>query len=69
MNPLEQYPSIRKNLYIAQWLVNLVLGCIAVVLTIMGNSPMWYVITTAVFNFIWSYTGMTAQSNTHVEEG
>lgn len=63
MNPLEQYPAIREKLYIVQWLVNLVLGALGIVLVTLGESPLWYVITTAVFNFVWSYTGLTAQQN------
>lgn len=63
MNPLDQYPDIRRSLYLLQWIVNGVLGVIAIVLTILGTSPLWYVIVTGVFNFIWSYTGITAQTN------
>lgn len=67
MNPLEQYPAIRKHLYLAQWVVNLILGVIGVVLVALGESPLWFVITTAAFNFVWSYTGVTAQSNVSAE--
>ena len=67
MNPLDAYPQARRIAYFVQWTVNLVLGVIAVVLTTLGESPLWYVITTGVFNFIWSYTGLTAQQN--VTEG
>lgn len=68
MNPLEMYPRVRRWLYLAQWVVNLLLGAIAVVLTTLGESPLWYVIATGVFNFVWSYTGITAQSNTPAKE-
>lgn len=64
MNPLEAYPQIRKHLYFVQWTVNLILGVIGVVLVSLGESPVWFVITTAAFNFVWSYTGLTASSNT-----
>ena len=63
MNPLDEYPQIRKALYIAQWTVNLVLGAVAVVLTSLGESPAWFIIASGVFNFIWSYAGLTAQNN------
>lgn len=64
MTPLEQYPQIRKHLYLVQWVVNLVLGVLGVVLTALGDSPLWYVIATAAFNFVWTYTGLTASANT-----
>lgn len=64
MNPLDQYPAARQKLYLVQWLVNLVLGVGGVVLTALGQSPVWFVITTAAFNFVWTYTGLTAQKNT-----
>lgn len=63
MNPLEQYPQARKALYMVQWVVNLALGIVAIVLTTQGQSPEWFVITGAVFNFVWTYTGLTAASN------
>lgn len=63
MNLLNDYPQVRKYLYLAQWFVNLVLGAMAIVLTSMGKSPEWFVITGAVFNFVWTYTGIVAQTN------
>lgn len=63
MNPLDNYPKVREYLYMLQWIVNLILGVIGVVITILGESPLWYIITTAVFNFIWTYSGITAKSN------
>lgn len=64
MNPLDQYPGARKALYIIQWIVNLVLGVVAIILTALGKSPEWFVLTGAAFNFVWTYTGITAQANT-----
>ena len=66
MNPINEYPALRRALYLVQWIVNLALGATAVVLTALGESPLWYVITTGVFNFVWTYTGLTAQANTDV---
>lgn len=63
MNPLEKYPAIREKLYLVQYLVNLILGAIGVALISLAESPLWYVVTTAVFNFVWSYTGLTAKQN------
>lgn len=65
MNPLNEYPALRKIAYIFQWVVNLALGILAIVF--LNDStpgvPQWFVITGLVFNFIWSYTGLTAQQN------
>lgn len=63
MNPLDSHPQARRIAYFVQWTVNLVLGATAVVLTTLGESPLWYVIATGVANFLWSYTGLTAQTN------
>lgn len=63
MNLLEKYPKVREALYDVQWVVNLLLGIAGVVLTILGQSPLWYVIVVAVFNFVWSYTGTVARAN------
>lgn len=60
---LDDYPGVRKALYIAQWVVNLALGITAIILTSQGQSPEWFVITGAVFNFIWTYTGTVASKN------
>lgn len=64
MNPLDQYPALRAKFYLAQWVTNLILGVVGVVLTTLGLSPLWFIIVTAAFNFVWSYTGITAQGNT-----
>lgn len=63
-NPITEYPSLRRALYLIQWVVNLILGISAIVLTAMGDSPAWFLIVGAVFNFVWTYTGITAQANT-----
>ena len=63
MNPLNRYPGLRSALYLVQWVVNGILGAIAVVLVALGESPLWFVITSGVFNFLWSYAGLTAQGN------
>jgi hypothetical protein len=64
MNPLDQYPSVRKALYLIQWLANGVVGVLGIVFTTQGQSPAWYVLTVACLAFVWTYTGITAQSNT-----
>lgn len=63
MNPLDQYPGVRARLYLVQWVVNGLTGALAVVLTALGQSPLWFIIATGVLNFVWSYTGTMAANN------
>lgn len=64
MNPLEQYPSVRRFLYFAQWVTTGLTGVLGVVFTARGDVPDWYTVSVAVLAFVWSYTGLTAQANT-----
>lgn len=68
MNPLDNYPSVRAALYMIQWVVNGVLTIAGVVFATRGvaveNLPEWYVLTLAVAPVLWTYLGVTAQSNT-----
>ena len=68
MNPLDQYPGIRKALYTVQWLVNGVLTIAGVVFLTRGTStenlPDWYVLALAIAPVLWTYLGLTAQANT-----
>ena len=68
MNPLDQYPQIRQALYLVQWVVNGVLTVAGVVFVTLGTDldslPSWYVLTLAVAPVLWTYLGITAQSNT-----
>ena len=64
MNPLEQYPSARRLLYTLQWLTTGATGVLGVIFAANDDVPDWYTITVAVLAFVWSYTGLTAQSNT-----
>lgn len=63
MNPLDNYPGVRKALYLIQWLVNGVTGVMGIIFTAQGESPAWYVLTVACLAFLWTYAGITAQSN------
>lgn len=62
-NPLNRYPRLREFAYAFQWIVNLILLVIGIVLTAQGLSPLWWVITQLVANGVWGYLGLTAQSN------
>lgn len=67
MNPLDQYPAIRKALYVVQWVVNGVLAVAGAVFLARGTAldalPEWYVLALAVGPVLWSYLGLTAQTN------
>lgn len=66
MNPLEQYPEVRKALYTVQWVVSgvmLILGVVWASLPDVGV-PDWYVVLSAALSALWAYTGLTAASNT-----
>lgn len=62
-NPLNEYPRLREYAYLFQWIVNLILLVIGIVLTALGMSPMWWVIAQLVANGVWGYLGLTAQAN------
>lgn len=68
MNPLDQYPAVRSALYMLQWVANGVLVIAGVVFTSLGTSldelPRWYVLSLAIAPVLWTYLGLTAQSNT-----
>jgi hypothetical protein len=68
MNPLEQYPGVRKALYTLQWIANGVLTIAGVVFTAQGTSldalPRWYVLALAIAPVLWTYLGLTASANT-----
>lgn len=65
MNPLNDHPTARKYAYLFQWVVNLAMGVLGIIYLNdnAGGIPHWYVVAGLVFNFIWSYTGLTAQAN------
>lgn len=68
MNPLDKYPAIRSALYMVQWIANGVLVIAGVVFATLGTAlddlPRWYVLALAVAPVLWTYLGVTAQSNT-----
>ena len=67
MNPLDSYPKARKALYAVQWVVNGVLTIAGVVFVAQGTAldalPQWYVLALAIAPVLWTYLGLTAQSN------
>lgn len=69
MNPLNDYPAVRKTLYLLQWLSGLVMGVLGIVFLndAAKGVPSEYTITGLVLAFVWTYTGVTAQQNTPTE--
>ena len=73
MNPLDQYPQVRRYLYLIQWVANGLLAVAGAYFVAAGvgvdDLPRWYVITLAVAPVLWTYLGITAQANvdTHQE--
>lgn len=72
MNPLSKYPRAREVLYLIQWLANGVLSVAGAYFVAAGvdiaDLPRWYVITLAVAPVLWTYLGITAQSNVNPTE-
>lgn len=66
-NPLNKYPKIREYLYLLQWVVNGVLAVAAVVFLVQGTDlddvPKWYAYAVAIGPVLWTYLGITAQTN------
>lgn len=67
MNPLEQYPGVRKALYTLQWIANGVLTIAGIVFAANGTAidslPKWYVLALAIAPALWAYLGLTASAN------
>lgn len=75
MNPLDEYPQLRKILYLVQWVVSALLFIITAVVLVVtdGDVPTWLAATTAGFNAFTALTGRTAETRvsdpeTDVEE-
>lgn len=67
MNPLNDLPEVRKALYIIQWVVNGILVVTGAVAVAQGwdaeELPGWYVLALAIGPVLWTYLGITAQTN------
>lgn len=62
--PLDEYPGVRKILYLVQWITTGATGVLGVIFTAQGDVPQWYTIAVTALAFLWTYTGVTAQTNT-----
>lgn len=67
MNPLDSYPQVRKAVYFVQWVVNGILAVAGAVFLAQGTAledlPQWYVLAIAIGPVLWTYLGITAQTN------
>lgn len=64
MNPLQEYPAVRRWAYRAVWVVGLVLGAIqAYLLTVGAESPDWLLGAVAVLGYVSIATNYTADRN------
>jgi hypothetical protein len=67
VNPLDQYPELRKYLYMLQWIVNGVVTIAGAYFLLAGTAmedlPTWYVLTVGIAPVLWTYLGITAQTN------
>lgn len=67
MNPLDTMPGVRKALYFVQWVYNGVLAVAGAVLLVqqtpLADAPQWYLYLAAVGPVLWTYLGLTAQTN------
>lgn len=66
MNPLDQYPGVRKALYLIQWIANGIMGVLGIVF--LNDSepgvPSQFTLAGLILAFVWTFTGITAQTNT-----
>lgn len=63
MNPLDDYPNIRKWIYTAFWVLALVQGGCNVAFLAVGELPVWLVVINVVVPFVGGYIGYTAKRN------
>lgn len=67
MNPLDDYPVVRKALYFVQWLVTGVQTVLSAFFAFhfgaVDGWPQWFLASLAVTPVLWAYLGVTAQRN------
>lgn len=65
MNPLEQYPGVRKALYTLQWIANGVMGVLGIVFLNDDKDgvPQLFTLAGLILAFVWTYAGLTASAN------
>ena len=64
MNPLEDYPQVRKTLYLVMFVLGAALGAAQVGFGAANvDQPTWLIVTLSVYAFLSSYLGLTAATN------
>lgn len=65
MNPLEEYPVLRRWAYRAVWVVGLILGATQVAFATIGDGaqPEWLLAALAVLGYVSIATNYTADKN------
>ena len=68
MNPLESNPTLRRNIYTTFWVLGLGLGATQVgFASADSGQPTWLTVALAVYAFLGTGVGYTAQQNTDAE--
>lgn len=69
MNPLSDYPTVRRWLYLVSFLLGLGLGGAQVGYAAANvDQPTWLLVSLAVYAFVAAGTGLTAVQNTPKQE-
>lgn len=64
MNPLNDFPAARRFFYYTQFVVAGLILLVGIGFSAAEASlPVWYVVTSAVTQGLWSYLGLTAAKN------
>lgn len=67
MNPLDDFPAARRFFYYTQFVVAGLILLVGIGFSAAAATlPVWYVVTSAVTQGLWSYLGLTAAK--HVTE-
>jgi len=66
VNPLNDYPDVRRWVYLVFWVAALAVGALNVGFLAAGGPdslPVWLVVVNAVMPFVGGYIGYTARAN------
>lgn len=65
MNPLEEFPEVRKWVYRVYWLTIVIVGaCQIGWVTATGETPVWILVALAILAYIGGITNFQADRNT-----
>ena len=69
MNPLSEYPEIRKYLYTLYWVVGIVLGSLSAAYSLGDTIPHWLKVFAVVYGYVAIPLGFTAAQNVTRKKG